>query len=74
MRTWAQKGARRRWNLARLQRFPAGQVVDQTAVVGEEIVLGQVFEAHPDHLGEDAIMQVPAYGASESVTLITVWE
>ena len=43
-----------------LEEFAACQVLDEAAVGGEEIVIGEFFEADPGHLGENAILQVAA--------------
>ncbi len=41
-----------------LEELAAGEVLDEAAIGGQEFVVGQVFEGRPDHLGEDAVLEV----------------
>ena len=41
-----------------LKELAAGEVFDEVAVGGEEVVVGEIFEAGPNHLGEDAVLEV----------------
>jgi hypothetical protein len=41
-----------------LEQLAASQILDQAPVGGQEVVVGEIFEARPHHLGEDTVLQV----------------
>ena len=48
--------------VARLKEFAGGEVADQAAVGGEEIVFGELFEFHPLELLEDLVFEFALEG------------